>query len=193
MTQLEILSQSCIVLKLPLERKRGVYILIQSDEVVYVGSSADIDARLYDHIKGNPKKTFDRAIWIPIPEGDLEAYEGAITRAFAPRYNSYTKRDSSRDVEILSMFGLQYRGDDAYLSSMRASRAERKSKVKAIAAERERIAKKRTFYRTKTGVLVYAVGPNPTSGNLYVFRASNDQAIGFRKLDRLTPAAQESA
>ena len=65
----------------------GVYILLQGEEIVYVGQSGDIAGRLRTH-RREGKKQFDAARWYPVWSGSerLRA-EGVLILLCAPRYN----------------------------------------------------------------------------------------------------------
>ncbi len=97
----------------------GVYLLIDGDEVVYVGSSTDIISRIYKHDAGRRReqrdeewrfgKKFDRVICLSVPLAVHPAYEGALIRALKPRYSAKCPVDSAHDAEIL--YGLGLRSD----------------------------------------------------------------------------------
>lgn len=65
----------------------GVYFLVESDEVVYVGQSVNTTSRIRSHLSENQKR-FDRSFMMPVPETELDAIEGAFIRALKPKYNS---------------------------------------------------------------------------------------------------------
>jgi hypothetical protein len=62
----------------------GVYFLCLGDEVVYVGQSINIFARIGSH---RADKVFDRAYWIPVPQSNLNAVEGTFIDLLKPRLN----------------------------------------------------------------------------------------------------------
>lgn len=69
------------------QRRRGVYFLIENEDVVYVGQSIDIDARIAQHRK---TKAFDEALGISLPDADtdeLVRVEAMFLRAMRPRLN----------------------------------------------------------------------------------------------------------
>lgn len=90
----------------------GIYFLFDGNEVVYVGQSTDVPARVYahqsrrDHRKKRLRMKWDRALWIAVDEADLDAYEGALIRRLTPRYNTGAPRDTSRDQEICDRLAL---------------------------------------------------------------------------------------
>lgn len=86
----------------------GVYFLCCQDEVVYIGQSTNIPARIGQH-RGD--KTFDRAYWMPVPAHRLDEVEGAMIRHYRPRLNisaSGTPRaPAARNLDLTSReFGL---------------------------------------------------------------------------------------
>lgn len=89
----------------------GIYFLISKGVVVYVGKSTDIEQRMIAHWSARNSKNprtrmrFDEARWLPVDEQDLTAYEGAILRSLAPRYNRIA-HPSKRDSEIVELLGL---------------------------------------------------------------------------------------
>ncbi len=109
MSALQTLAAVCTEIDISRKRLCGVYFLILADEVVYVGQSLDVESRVNQHARGDARlaaKGFDRALWLPVAEGDLDAYEGALIRALRPRLSLRCPFDSQRDAEILSVLGL---------------------------------------------------------------------------------------
>lgn len=94
--------------------RSGVYVLFDGAEVVYVGASKDVRLRLATHRQRPqtashlPKKKFDRALWMPLPEVVLPDYEGALIRAFLPKYNSRAPLDRGNDAEIMGGLGIAH-------------------------------------------------------------------------------------
>jgi hypothetical protein len=94
--------------------KAGVYLLIDRGEVVYIGSSEDVDDRVLDHVCGRPtnwrsgseRKVFDRALHIELRADVMEHYEGALIRAFRPRYNLRAPVHLGNDASLLADLGL---------------------------------------------------------------------------------------
>jgi hypothetical protein len=85
----------------------GVYLLVENDEIVYIGSSIDIARRLYGHGLHVQTRPFDRALWLPLPARMLRHYEGALIRALRPRYNGRAPASHGYDAEILWGLGLK--------------------------------------------------------------------------------------
>lgn len=98
--------------------KCGIYFLVDGDDIVYVGSSTDLDSRLYQHTldrrsaKPRTAKRWDRARWLPLPERVHGYYEGALIRALRPRYNRGAPRHVGWDNEILDGLGLPTHDDE---------------------------------------------------------------------------------
>lgn len=125
MTPLEILSRQFRPLPLPTAHPKasapklcGVYLLVDTAEIVYVGSSVHIEQRVWSHILGHGvrategAKVFDRALWYPLPEKVFRYYEGAFIRYLRPRYNAGSPRNAEHDAEILDGFDLCPAVDD---------------------------------------------------------------------------------
>jgi hypothetical protein len=82
----------------------GVYFLCLGDEVVYVGQSVNVPARVMAHIHESRRpagKTFDpsRIFYLPVPEGELLRVESEFIGWLKPRYNGGTKRAENRPAE----------------------------------------------------------------------------------------------
>jgi hypothetical protein len=90
-----------------LDRSRGhVYLLLFRGEVVYVGQSLNIESRIQGHL-GRGDKLFDRALWIEVAAEDMDAYEGALIRAFSPKLNGRrVPKNEARDREVLAKLGI---------------------------------------------------------------------------------------
>lgn len=124
MNAIEILSRSFRELDIDIptrvSRSRpplcGVYMLVGSVGILYVGQSIDIHRRVSGHRSEFNRlgyQEFNRALWYPIPEGCLDYYEGAFIRALRPQYNrSAPPRTDGYDQEILEGFGLPVYGDE---------------------------------------------------------------------------------
>jgi hypothetical protein len=104
----------------------GLYLLVSSDEIVYVGSSIDVATRLYVHVTERTRmerdnwqwgKRFDRALYLPLPGAVLPHYEGALIRALAPPANGRPPRDRGHDAEILHGLGLRDELRDAEIAA----------------------------------------------------------------------------
>lgn len=98
----------------PRQRYSGVYFLIDDDEIVYVGKSVDIVARLFGHGRSQSGKhrkrrikKFDRSAWIAAPVELIGALEAAFIRRLAPRYNTkHGVKTSHLDEQLLAPYNL---------------------------------------------------------------------------------------
>ena len=61
-----------------------VYFLIDKSQIVYVGQSANLPARLHAH---RMEKNFDRALYMPIDNGRLAEIERFFIETLTPKYN----------------------------------------------------------------------------------------------------------
>lgn len=61
----------------------GVYFLVAHGEVVYVGQSTNVYARIGAHTD----KFFQDVFWFPVPVSELDAVEGAFIRLLRPALN----------------------------------------------------------------------------------------------------------
>ena len=64
----------------------GVYFLLLGQEVVYIGQSRDIVARVHRHLDEHIKD-FDRVLYLPCPPDLLDYFESRLIRVMRPRYN----------------------------------------------------------------------------------------------------------
>lgn len=62
----------------------GVYFLCRRGEVVYVGQSINVHARIYQH---QGIKDFDSVFYICVPPDELDNWEGAFIRLLNPQQN----------------------------------------------------------------------------------------------------------
>lgn len=118
----------------------GVYLLLDGDEVVYVGASSDVPERVYFHscrVEHPSGKQFDRALWMRLPPAVLHHYEGALIRGFKPKYNLTCPADVEHDAEILDGLGLGHLTTDGWRDHFRAVRARERQRE---AEQRERAA-----------------------------------------------------
>lgn len=87
-----------------------VYLLLRGEVVIYVGASCSLDARIRSHQEGSDRrvkcKSFDRVLYLTVPQAEQSHYEGALIRAFRPECNGSAPADSGRDAEILVGIGL---------------------------------------------------------------------------------------
>lgn len=100
----------------------GVYFLIRNDEVVYVGQSRNILARVIQHAEGEdsflPDKVFDSYWFIECAEPDLDGLERKWIEFFDPIDNcSHTKRKPNGQSGRKNGFGL-------YLTRLRRERKQ---------------------------------------------------------------------
>jgi len=70
----------------PHKYKVGVYLLLDKEEVVYVGSSQDFETRIETH-RTNNKKVFDSYIFLPCKKELLIKAETKLVTRFFPKYN----------------------------------------------------------------------------------------------------------
>ncbi len=126
MTLLEILQRSCFDFPLPSVRLCGVYLLLQDDEVVYVGSTIDMESRISWHYFGkDPRvgtKQFNRVLWIELPPSQIEDYEGVLIRCLHPRLNRRSPAPRGRDHEILTALGLPLHDEDQQARAFKRAR-----------------------------------------------------------------------
>lgn len=114
MTVLEILSLTLRPFTIPMSRPSdtgspGVYLLVDELEIVYVGASARVAERIYQHAvdrKQPNEKLFSRVLWVALPVSVLRHYEGALIRALKTRHNRNAPRGGEYDSEILDGFGI---------------------------------------------------------------------------------------
>lgn len=87
----------------------GVYFLCHNQEVVYVGQSVNIVARITAHTD----KRFDRVFFLPWPKDDLDRVEGAFIRTLRPPLNMTvrggpaapaSKQDDAEVIRTLKLF-----------------------------------------------------------------------------------------
>jgi hypothetical protein len=85
----------------------GVYFLVSSGRVVYVGQSIDINSRVNQHRSGATRKRFDYALAIAVAPEHLDAVEGSFIRALDPPLNRGAPAPSEApDDIVLSRFGM---------------------------------------------------------------------------------------
>lgn len=111
---LEILERTLRPIEIPPTVPRfagqsGVYLLVDLDEISYVGSSTNAEHRLYSHAitqRTTGLLTFDRALFVALPVKVHPFYEGAFIRALQPKHNYTVPKDRGYDSEILDGFGI---------------------------------------------------------------------------------------
>ena len=69
----------------------GVYFLIEDQNIVYVGQSADVVRRVNEHLDRGRIK-FDMAVYLPCSLGELDEVEEDFIDALKPRYNNTRRR-----------------------------------------------------------------------------------------------------
>jgi DNA-binding XRE family transcriptional regulator len=115
---IEILSRSFRDLPIPSEMPKGrplfsgIYLLIEGDEITYIGSSSEVEMRIWMHaVEGRSRpamlKPCNRVLWMPLPHKVLGYYEGALIRAIRPKCNKSAPRHHGYDNEILDGLGIQ--------------------------------------------------------------------------------------
>lgn len=75
----------------------GVYFLFDAGELVYVGQSINVFARVASHTKA---QRFDRYAFLPCPPGKLLEEEARMIRIFQPRNNRAAPAVRYRDIDI---------------------------------------------------------------------------------------------
>lgn len=76
-----------------------IYFLISDNEVVYVGQSTSVYARLQAH-NNDPKKKWDRFFILPAPIDRLDELELKYYEAFLPKLNRTTPASAAREKRI---------------------------------------------------------------------------------------------
>ena len=74
----------------------GVYFLIHDEEIVYVGQSSNLLARVESHKVGADRKVFNKVAFIEAPRPWLDTVEAFYIQRFDPPYNNRSRvpRDS---------------------------------------------------------------------------------------------------
>jgi len=63
----------------------GIYVLLNGEEILYVGQSVNVIKRIYEHTIS--RSSFNRFHFIPCPKDKLDAMERAYISALSPRLN----------------------------------------------------------------------------------------------------------
>lgn len=141
MSPLEILERRFLPFDFGARRTRlsGVYLLVDGDEIVYVGASVDVHRRLRDHRAYDPDdlvnfKKFDRALVMRTRPSSLEFVEAALIRALKPKRNLKCDTFSHRDNAVLARLGLPKHRDASendwqFHQLLSKRRAERRSLI----------------------------------------------------------------
>lgn len=66
----------------------GIYFLLSSQRIVYIGQSRNVAARVKEH-RRHPPAAFDDFWYIPVPRACLDAYETALIVLLRPIGNGY--------------------------------------------------------------------------------------------------------
>lgn len=92
----------------------GVYFLFDDDNVVYVGQSVEIAARIGQHAK---TKGFDSYAWIAVPEELLDAVEQFYITTLQPPLNKINQRQTTERIFFTErvVSSLTSRGDDSWI------------------------------------------------------------------------------
>jgi hypothetical protein len=114
----------------------GVYLLLRGDVIVYVGSSVCIGSRVGNHV-GDPRKEFDRAVFMRCPPEARLDVEGALIRYFLPELNGSPPADNGRDDEVIERLGLppmdpEFRKLYTLKDDLRKARAARAAAAAAL-------------------------------------------------------------
>lgn len=88
---------------LPQPAVSGVYLLLLGGEVVFVGQSEDVAAKIEHHFRERIK-VFDSAIYYPVQVLQLDEFEAELIGKYSPRYNVQPSRRSAtsrtRDMDL---------------------------------------------------------------------------------------------
>ena len=90
------------------EVPQGIYFLLDGDEIVYVGQSKNIFARIGDHVRGS--KDFDSFTFIDldIDGDDLNLAEAELIYRLEPKYNKNVPRSNGQymlEEHLVNKFG----------------------------------------------------------------------------------------
>lgn len=77
-----------------------VYFLIDKKEVVYIGQSRSLASRVESH---RQNKVFDRILYLPCPEDNLNDVESSLIRKFRPKYNLSQVNSGLLDSHMTSL------------------------------------------------------------------------------------------
>lgn len=66
--------------------KSGVYFLIDKDEIVYIGMSSNLFARIGRHIFDGDR-VFTKYTIIEMPQSDIKRFESELIERYKPKYN----------------------------------------------------------------------------------------------------------
>jgi hypothetical protein len=85
-----------------------VYLLLQNNEVVYVGQTNSVGSRVSSHSRD---KEFDRVSAIPVSKEQRLALESALIRILKPKYNkTIREKPTPEDFTLVESFDLVFDG-----------------------------------------------------------------------------------
>ena len=87
MSTLRISEEEILETAIAVTSARGLYFLIRKNEIVYVGQSENVHARVMKHYAEGTKK-FDSYSYILITSGNLDYIEGEYILEIEPQYNT---------------------------------------------------------------------------------------------------------
>ena len=88
-----VYASEIVARSVPYENQCGIYFLVQSGRVVYVGQSTQIGTRLSDHAK---TKDFDAYTYIACPKNKLDVLESLYIHALNPKYQGRSGHKGER-------------------------------------------------------------------------------------------------
>lgn len=83
----------------------GVYVLLDGDDVLYVGKSINVESRLNCHVD----KGYDKYVVFPMIEKYLECFETAIISVLNPKLNKYKRYRRMIEIDEIAHY-VQYFG-----------------------------------------------------------------------------------
>ena len=92
---------------MPWEANSGVYFLVQDIEIVYVGQSRNVGARVSDH----KDKTFNRYAFVPCSLAMLDQVESLYIHLLRPKLNgNKNDREKAAPLRLDQLFGKEIGG-----------------------------------------------------------------------------------
>ena len=76
----------------PFIKRCGIYFLVKDDEIIYIGQSINIPARLAQHVN----KHFDRVFVLECSQSELNTVERIYLNHFRPRLNGFRIRKAKQ-------------------------------------------------------------------------------------------------
>lgn len=91
----------------------GVYFLVDGAdrEVVYVGQAVQVDSRISSHLREGTKM-FSDAMWLPVPESELNEVESSFIRLLRPKLNGNQGRMVAEPHSTLARHLPQFIGSE---------------------------------------------------------------------------------